>query len=124
MTTARSYKIAISVALFIAASAPAAPTDPFKTTDDYVRGCSTAKLSDDCYQGYEHALLPFVLGKNTARICVPSQDGTANGDSAYATAENLEITHLVAWLGAHPQPVNQDYVLGLGAAIAAIYGCK
>ena len=117
-------KAIIAATLLLTASVQAKSFDPFKTTDEYVRSCSTTKLSDGCYQGYEGALMEFVLGKNTAEICVPSQSGTASNNAAYVAAENVEIHRLVAWLKEHQQPMHQMYRQGLGSAIVALYGCK
>jgi len=124
MTMSRFFKTTIPAALFLAASAQVTSADLFKTTQDYVHRCSTAKPDDDCYGGYERALMIFVLGKNSAKLCVPSQDGTANDDATYHAAETVELSHLTAWLRKHPQPARQEYRRGLGNALVAIYGCK
>jgi hypothetical protein len=123
MRTGLLFKSIIPLIFLLAASAQAATPDPFATTNDYVRICNTAKLKDICYQGYERALVMFMVGKNIPNICLPSQSGSASTDSAYVAAENIEIGRLVKWLKEHEQP-SAEYRKALGDAIVAVYRCK
>ena len=123
MMMGQLFKATISAALLLGASAQAARADPFTTTDDYVRGCSATELSDDCYGGYEAALVFSIASHTTANTCPPSQSGTANGD-VYKAAENVEISRMAAWLKKHSQAAHQDYRKGLEKALVANYPCK
>jgi hypothetical protein len=122
MRTGRLYKSIILLIPLLATPVQAATSDPFATINDYVRNCSTAKLRDVCYQGYERALVMFMIGKNIPDICLPSQSGSLS-DSAYVAAENIEIGRLVKWLKGRGQ-LSEEYRKGLGEAIVAIYSCK
>jgi hypothetical protein len=95
--------------------------EPFKTTREYVAYCSDATLRDACSDGYEAALVQLIMSKKLA--CAPSQSASQSNDT-YEAAKAAEIPKYVEWLRKHPQHMSQDFRIGLGSAIIAIYGCS
>jgi hypothetical protein len=113
-----------------AVSTQAVSTDPFKTTDDYVRGCDSAKPPAACAEDYAAArrnLMVKAMVGEAVKTCAPSDRIPVGTAKSYA-AEVEEVRSLVAWLKEHPQPANQKYLDGLQAAMVGLsnssYKCK
>ena len=132
MRGARLFKaIAISPsAIALAASAQAVSTDPFKTTDDYIRGCDIAKPIAACMEDYAVArrnLLVKAMVGEAIKTCAPSDRIPVGTEKSYV-AEVEEVRSLMVWLKKHPQPPNQKYLDGLQAAMVGLsnssYKCK
>jgi hypothetical protein len=132
MRVARLFK-AIAIippAIAFAASAQAVSTNPFKTTDDYIRGCDIAKPIAACLEDYAAArrnLMVKAMVGEAIKTCAPSDRIPVGTAKSYA-AEAEEVRSLVAWLKEHPQPANQKYLAGLQAAMLGLsnssYKCK
>jgi len=117
-----SWRFFLSGLAWLSAASPShegtrASTDPFKTTDDYIRGCDSAKPPAACAEDYAAArrkLMVKAMVGEAIKTCAPS--------------DRIPVRSLVAWLKEHPQPANQKYLDGLQAAMVGLsnssYKCK
>ena len=111
--------VAAAIALFM--SAPMGTDHAFRTTDDYVRQCSSFSPSDACKAGFRSAAVKLAT-VSRGRYCDPA-GGIPNLSRSQMVWER-EIPQLVGWLARHPQFGNQTYMDGLAVAMVAVYPCR
>ncbi|HWU27433.1 MAG TPA: hypothetical protein VN154_13625 [Rhizomicrobium sp.] len=113
--------VAVAGAIILFMSAPIGADHGFRTTDDYVRQCSTFNPSETCKAGFRSAAVKFAT-VNRGRYCDPA-GGIPNLAQSQMVWER-EIPQLVGWLARHPQLGSQTYMDGLAIAMIAVYPCR